>query len=87
MSEQKASLSANSKTGKRATKSIASFFNLNVFTTSILRARVKQLMLNMCECSEEYEPARDLFKVTMAKVKQNLTYTNEFKYSEHENMF
>lgn len=52
----------------------------------MLRARVKQLMLHMCEKSQEYEPTRDLFRATMVKVKQNLTQGNEFKYSEMHTM-
>lgn len=53
----------------------------------ILRAKVKQLLLNVCTKSEDYEPARDIFKATMTKVKQNLSQSNECKYSEMQTIF
>ena len=56
----------------RAAKSIASFYNCNIFTAGMLRAKVKQLLLQICEMSGDYEPARDIFKSTMTKVKQNM---------------
>ena len=37
-----------------------------------LRAKVKQLLLDICFLSEDYEPARDVFKATLVKVKQNM---------------
>ena len=36
----------------------------------------------ICERADDYEPARDLFKAAMVKVKQNLTPKNECKYTE-----
>jgi len=73
--------------GKRSNKSLVGFTNFNVFTAGILRAKVKQILLQVCEKSDDYEPARDIFKHTMTKVKQNLTPTNDCKFTEMHAVF
>ena len=63
------------------------FTNFNVFTAGVLRAKVKLLLLMICEKSQDYEPARDIFKTTMTKVKQNLHTSNECRYNEMKQVF
>lgn len=71
----------------RAAKSLASFYNCNVFAAGMLRANVKQLLLKISEMSGDYEPARDIFKSTMTKVKQNMNQQNQCKYRELQTVF
>lgn len=72
---------------KRSNKSLVCFTNFNVFTAGVIRAKVKLLLLSVCEKNEDYEPARDIFKTSMTKVKQNLNQNNECKYAEISAVF